>query len=99
MSLIDVLKSGNYHLIDVREPMELEMDGNIDGAQNIPLGEIEDRKDEILSIKKPVIIFCRSGNRSGKALEYLNYQGLKEGYNGGGWADLKATIEANQGTF
>jgi rhodanese-related sulfurtransferase len=46
-----------------------------------------------------VILFCRSGNRSGKALEYLNSQGLKDGYNGGGWAELKANLEANQGTF
>ena len=92
MSLAEVIESGNYELIDVREPMELEMDGNIKGAINIPLGEVEDRKDEILSIEKPVIIFCRSGNRSGKALEYLNSQGLKDGYNGGGWADLKAAL-------
>ncbi|MDQ1163001.1 rhodanese-like domain-containing protein [Chryseobacterium sp. SORGH_AS_0447] len=99
MSLSEVLKSGNYQLIDVREPMELEMDGAIEGATNIPLGEVEDRQEEILSIEKPVVIFCRSGNRSGKALEYLNTQGLKDGYNGGGWAELKATIEANQGTF
>lgn len=99
MSLAHVLQSGNYELIDVREPMELEMDGNIDGAKNIPLGEVEDRQDEILSIEKPVILFCRSGNRSGKALEYLNSQGLKEGYNGGGWAELKAHLEANKGTF
>ncbi|MBO6184246.1 MAG: rhodanese-like domain-containing protein [Chryseobacterium sp.] len=92
MSLADVLQSGNYALIDVREPMELEMDGNIDGAVNIPLGEVEDRKEEILSIEKPVVLFCRSGNRSGKALEYLNSQGLKDGHNGGGWADLKASL-------
>ncbi|WP_312075809.1 rhodanese-like domain-containing protein [Chryseobacterium sp.] len=92
MSLQEVIESKNYELIDVREPMELEMDGNIEGAVNIPLGEVEDRKDEILSIEKPVIIFCRSGNRSGKALEYLNSQGLKDGYNGGGWADLKAAL-------
>lgn len=92
MSLADVLQAGNYALIDVREPMELEMDGNIEGAVNIPLGEVEDRKDEILSIEKPVVLFCRSGNRSGKALEYLNSQGLQDGYNGGGWADLKASL-------
>ena len=61
MALEEVLKSGNYHLIDVREPMELEMDGQIDGAENIPLGEVEDRQEEILSIDKPVVIFCRSG--------------------------------------
>jgi len=92
MSLADVLQTGKYTLIDVREPMELEMDGNIEGAQNIPLGEVEDRKDEILSIEEPVVLFCRSGNRSGKALEYLNSQGLKDGYNGGGWAELKSQL-------
>lgn len=99
MSLSEVLKSGNYQLIDVREPMELEMDGYINGAENIPLGEVADRKDEILSIEKPVVLFCRSGNRSGKALEYLTSEGLKDGYNGGGWAELKAHLEANEGTF
>lgn len=93
MSLAEVLKSGNYHLVDVREPMELEMDGSIDGAKNIPLGEVEDRKDEILSVEKPVVLFCRSGNRSGKALEYLESQGLKEGFNGGGWSELKHVLD------
>lgn len=92
MSLEEVLKAGNYELIDVREPLELEMDGNIANAKNIPLGEIEARQDEILTLEKPVILFCRSGNRSGKALEYLNAQGLKNGCNGGGWAELKNTL-------
>lgn len=91
--LEDVLKSGNYYLIDVREPLELEMDGQIEGAKNIPLGDVEEHKDEILSIEQPVVLFCRSGNRSGKALEYLQTQGLKDGYNGGGWAELKEKIE------
>ena len=63
MSLEEILKSGNYQLIDVREPMELEMDGYIEGAENIPLGEVEERKEEILAIDKPVVLFCRSGNR------------------------------------
>ena len=93
MSLIVVLKSGNYKLIDVREPLELDVDGFIDGAVNIPLGEVVDRKDEILSIEGPVVLFCRSGNRSGKALEFLTSEGLKDGYNGGGWAELKDTLE------
>ena len=92
-NLQDILKAGNFELIDVREPMELEMDGEINGAKNIPLGEIEKRKDEILNLEKPVVLFCRSGNRSGKALEYLNSQGLQNGYNGGGWAQLKETLE------
>ena len=60
MSLIEVLKSGNYKLIDVREPLELDVDGFIDGAVNIPLGEVVDRKDEILSIEG-LNILCIGG--------------------------------------
>lgn len=93
MALEDILKAGNYRLIDVREPLELELDGAIENAENIPLGEVEDRAEEILNSDKPVVIFCRSGNRSGKALDFLQQSGLNDGYNGGGWAELKEKIE------
>ncbi|HBR12542.1 MAG TPA: sulfurtransferase [Chryseobacterium sp.] len=93
MSLEDVLKAGNYHLIDVREPLELEMDGNIEEAQNIPLGELEDRKQEVLNLAGPIVFFCRSGNRSGKAVDYFKSEGLTEVYNGGGYKDLKETLD------
>ncbi|ADQ82745.1 rhodanese-like domain-containing protein [Riemerella anatipestifer] len=89
----EVLKSGNYHLIDVREPMELEMDGNIEAAKNIPLGELEDRKEEVTSLDGNVILFCRSGNRSGKAVEYFKSLGLTNVYNGGGYVDLKEVLD------
>lgn len=93
MSLVEVLKAGNYHLIDVREPMELEMDGQIEEAQNIPLGEIEDRKQEITNLNGTKIFFCRSGNRSGKATDYFKSQGMTDVYNGGGYEELKSTLE------
>ncbi len=93
MDVQEVLQKGNYELIDVREPMELMVDGEVQGAKNIPLGEIEERKDEILNTGKPVILFCRSGNRSGKALDYLQSQGLENGYNGGGFADVRSMLE------
>ncbi|AZZ59404.1 rhodanese-like domain-containing protein [Riemerella anatipestifer] len=89
----EVLKSGNYHLIDVREPMELEMDGNIEAAKNIPLGELEDRKEEVTSLDGNVILFCRSGNRSGRAVEYFKSLGLTNVYNGGGYSDLKEVLD------
>lgn len=93
MALDDVLRAGNYHLIDVREPLELEMDGNIEEAQNIPLGELEDRKQEILNLSGTKIFFCRSGNRSGKAVDYFKSEGMTDVYNGGGYNDLKETLE------
>ena len=65
MAIEDVLRAGNYHLIDVREPLELEMDGHIEEAQNIPLGELEDRKQEIVNLSGTKIFFCRSGNHDG----------------------------------
>lgn len=93
MSIEEILKAGNYHLIDVREPMELEMDGEIESALNIPLGEIQDRKDEIEQLNGPKIFFCRSGNRSGKALEFFKSQNVTEVYNGGGYGDMQQTLE------
>lgn len=93
MDITSVLKAGNYHLIDVREPMELEMDGSIDGAQNIPLGEIEERKQEITNLSGPKIFFCRSGNRSGKAAAFFQSQGMADVYNGGGYRDMHAALD------
>ena len=93
MNLEEILKSKKYHLIDVREEMELEMDGNIPEAAHIPLGEIEDRKQEVTNLAGPIIFFCRSGNRSGKAMEYFKSEGLTEVYNGGGYVDLQAKLD------
>lgn len=94
MSIEEVLKTGNYHLIDVREPMELEMDGEIESALNIPLGEIQDRKDEVMQLEGPKIFFCRSGNRSGKALEFFKSENMSDIYNGGGFADVQKSLES-----
>ncbi|WP_028121416.1 rhodanese-like domain-containing protein [Epilithonimonas tenax] len=93
MAIEDVLRAGNYHLIDVREPLELEMDGQIEEAQNIPLGELEDRKQEVTNLSGTKIFFCRSGNRSGKATEYFKSEGMTDVYNGGGYNDLKEVLD------
>lgn len=94
MSLAEILKSGNYHLIDVREPMELEMDGQIEEAQNIPLGEIEDRKQEVTNLSGTKIFFCRSGNRSSRAVDYFKSEGMTDVYNGDGYQDVKEALES-----
>lgn len=92
MEIQEILNAGNYHLIDVREPEELIANGAIEGAANIPLGELEDRRDEILSLEGNVIFFCRSGNRSGKATEFFRNEGLENVYNGGGYEDLSKLV-------
>lgn len=94
MSLVEVLQAGNYHLIDVREPMELEMDGHIEEAQNIPLGELEERKQEVTNLNGTKIFFCRSGNRSGKAVDYFKSEGMTDVYNGGGYHEMKEVLDS-----
>ena len=76
MTFEEILNSGEYHLIDVRQPEELQMDGAIEGAVNIPLATVPLRLDEIKEMKGPKIIFCRSGGRSGQACQFLAQNGL-----------------------
>ncbi|XOK58781.1 rhodanese-like domain-containing protein [Paenibacillus elgii] len=61
-------------IIDVREPEEVAL-GMIPGAKHIPLMEIPQRLDEIPQQSETILV-CRSGNRSGRALEYLEAQGF-----------------------
>ena len=58
----------NFQLIDVREPYEHEM-ADI-GGDKIPMGEIPVSLDKIAK-DKPVVIYCRSGNRSGQVCNYI----------------------------
>ena len=62
-------------IIDVRDPHEWEI-GNLEehGARLIPLGELPARMDEI-NRDEEIVLHCRSGGRSGKALELLREQG------------------------
>lgn len=58
----------DFQLIDVREAHEVEI-ASING-EHIPLGEIINRRDEV-SKEKKVVIHCRSGARSGNAVQAL----------------------------
>lgn len=93
MTFEEILKSGNYNLIDVRQPEELEMDGKIESAVNIPLATVPLRMDEIKEMKGPKIIFCRSGGRSGQACQFLAQNGFDEVYNGGGFMQVHMALE------
>ena len=75
-------------LIDVREPHELLI-SSIPGAINIPLGTLSSRLSELDSAKD-MVIFCKAGTRSRRALELLISAGFKKikNLNGGinSWA-------------
>lgn len=63
-------------LLDVREPHELEISA-IAGAQNIPLGQIAARLSELDSARE-MIVFCKRGSRSARAIEILASAGFKK---------------------
>lgn len=75
LMLNEKLGSDDLHLVDVREPVEFA-GGRIEGAKLMPLGEIENRHQE-LDHSKPIYVICRTGNRSGKAQQKLNALGFK----------------------
>lgn len=85
-SLSTSIKNGAY-LVDVRTPAEFEA-GSVPGAVNIPLNEVADRLDEFKD-KGEIIVFCRTGNRSGQAKNILDANNFKGVINGGSWQNVK----------
>ncbi|CAG7622361.1 rhodanese-like domain-containing protein [Paenibacillus allorhizosphaerae] len=61
-------------IIDVREDEEVAF-GMIPGAIHIPLMQLPERLADIPQNGETILV-CRSGNRSGRAYEYLTAQGL-----------------------
>lgn len=60
-------------LLDVREPFELQL-SHLDGAQNIPMSEMNARWQEIPR-DRPVVVFCHTGVRSVNLIEALREEG------------------------
>lgn len=75
--LAELLKSNNPpRLLDVREPHELEI-SRIPGAQLIPLGQLAGRLSELDSAEE-LVVFCKAGTRSARALELLTSAGFRK---------------------
>ena len=73
--LNEQLKTGSdVILIDVREPQELQI-SKLPNAELIPLGQLPSRLSELDSSKE-MVIFCRSGARSGHAVDILRAAGF-----------------------
>lgn len=63
-------------IIDVRETWENE-ESRIAGSQNIPLGTLPGKLDELDELKdQEVIVHCKSGGRSASAKAFLTQQGF-----------------------
>jgi adenylyltransferase/sulfurtransferase len=69
-------RGDRFLLIDVREPHEYQI-CNIPGAKLIPLGELPKRLSELDSAVD-IVAHCKSGVRSGKAVDLLRQAGFRK---------------------
>ena len=67
-------------LLDVRTVEEYRA-RHIDGALNIPLHELQGRLSELPDKQRPIVVYCRSGNRSGQAERLLERAGYPNVHN------------------
>lgn len=76
--------------VDVRTPQEFAA-GHVAGAVNIPHDQMEARWSELAGNgDSQIVLYCRSGRRSGIAKGVLDRSGVENVVNAGGLADLQA---------
>lgn len=82
-------------IVDVRTTAELQDTGIIEGAIHIPLDQLEANLDLLPATDAPILIYCRSGNRSNTAQNLLQAAGYSavsdldggiRGWTGAGYA-------------
>lgn len=76
-------------LIDVRTAEEFAS-GHLEQAGNIPLSEVATGFRSI-DKSQPIVVYCRSGNRSSIAMQALIKQGFTNVHNGGGLSEMQQT--------
>ncbi len=75
-------------LVDVRNPHEFNS-GHLPGAKLIPLNQIATRINEFgVDKSRPIVVYCKSGGRAGKAEKTLRANGYLNVINGGGYTSM-----------
>jgi rhodanese-related sulfurtransferase len=95
----ELLATGDFQLIDVRQPHEHEA-GRIAGDQLIELGRLSQEASSI-DRDRPVIFYCRSGARSAMATKAFGQAGYDAHNLLGGlldWAAAGLPLEPEGGT-
>lgn len=73
------LVAGGVKVVDVRTRVEFAL-GHVPGAINIPYDEMAKRHAEIGAPSTPVLLYCRTGRRSGIAAQTLRDKGFTRIY-------------------
>lgn len=90
VNLQSIIEEGAF-LVDVRTPGEFA-EGHVKGSANIPLDTVPMELAKFKN-KKNIIVFCRSGNRSGQAKVILEQNGFANVVNGGTWQDVNQFVK------
>lgn len=78
---VKLINHDNAVVIDVREDLEYQK-GHIINSVHVPMSYFKDRLKELEKYKaKPVIVGCRSGQRSAQACAMLKKEGFENVYN------------------
>jgi phage shock protein E len=88
--LVEVLGKGAF-LVDVRTPAEFS-GGSVKGAVNIPLETIPRQLAKFRN-KQNIVVFCKSGGRSGQAKSILEQNGFQHIINGGSWQNVQQLVD------
>jgi rhodanese-related sulfurtransferase len=72
-SFMDILKNhpNDVHLVDVRDPGEVDVDGTFATATVIPIDKLLPKIAEMPN-DKPTVFFCSNGARAGEAYDFVN---------------------------
>lgn len=91
-------RGDDFDLIDVRNPEEWQI-CRIEGAKLIPLGELPERVHELDSARE-LVVHCKSGARSAKAVAFLRDAGFRKIKNvRGGILEWARRIDPNMPTY
>jgi rhodanese-related sulfurtransferase len=96
----ELIENPDLFVIDVREPSELEANGHVPGAVNIPVKTLADNPALLpADLDAPIVVYCKSGTRSTwawtilSALGYTNVRNMAAGFDG--W--LAAQLPSEEG--
>ena len=91
---MQLINHKNALVLDVRESKEFDS-GHVLNSKLVPLGSLRERIGELERFRdRPIVVICRSGNRSNMACALLGKQGFSQAYNlaGGVLAWQKANL-------
>jgi rhodanese-related sulfurtransferase len=98
-----LIEGGQVLVVDVRDGLELQTTGKVQGAKHVARGMLEFKADpespyydNAFDRDKTVIVYCASGGRSalaGKTLQDLGYKDVRNLGGFKGWAESGGAVE------